>query len=286
MRKEASKDDHHLIDNPPGQNHPPALSRRPGQCSRERGTTTGILSHSRRGPSTLPLDCTCYWLGFLHCCHAIVLLETVPPIIVERSVNRHDRRGTDGGSLGGGASADPLPALSLRPSLAQRGRSTTPFPHWQREEVAALRSVAPLMREAMASSRRAQLYLQERGLPPALALASGVGYLSRTTWEQASVSVEQQSLLRRWMGCIVFPLGSPAGRGFIGRTLLRWESGMDENAHKALLDLPGAPRRWSKTNPAGWFGFDQRERLYERFSWLKAVLIAWPCWQRGFRLTW
>jgi DNA primase len=31
---------------------------------------------------------------------------------------------------------------------------------------------------------------------------------------------------------------------------------MDENAHKALLERPGAPRRWIKTNPAGWFGGD------------------------------
>jgi hypothetical protein len=120
------------------------------------------------------------------------------------------------------------------------------------------------MREALAASRRAQLYLSERSLPAVSTLASGVGYLSRIVWEQAPVSAEQQSLLRRWMGRIVFPLGSPAGQGFIGRTLLRWEPGMDENAHKAVLDLPGAPRRWIKTNPAGWFGFDQREHLLEQ----------------------
>jgi DNA primase len=28
---------------------------------------------------------------------------------------------------------------------------------------------------------------------------------------------------------------------------------MDENAHKALLDHRRKPRRWIKTNPAGWF---------------------------------
>ena len=120
------------------------------------------------------------------------------------------------------------------------------------------------MREALASSRRAQLYLTERALPPALALASGVGYLSRAAWEQAPVSKEQQRLLKRWIGRIIFPLGSPDGQGFIGRTLLKWEPGMDENAHKALLDQPGAPRRWIKTNPAGWFGFDAPACLAER----------------------
>jgi hypothetical protein len=217
---------------------------------------------------SLSIELATGW-GFCHCCHVTVLLETVPPTIVGRPVKGHDRHGTDGGTFigtlsGSGASKDHLPAPSVQPSLAQRGQSATPLPLWQREEVAALRAVAPLMREALATSRRAQLYLSERGLPPALALASGVGYLSRTVWEQAPVSAEQQSLLRRWMGRIVFPLGSPAGQGFIGRTLLRWEPGMDENAHKALLDLPGAPRRWIKTSPAGWFGFDPPGRLLEQ----------------------
>jgi hypothetical protein len=62
--------------------------------------------------------------------------------------------------------------------------------------------------------------------------------------------------LKRWIGRILFPLHSPYGQGYIGRTLLQWEPGMDENAHKALLERPGAPRRWIKTNPAGWFGGD------------------------------
>jgi hypothetical protein len=77
------------------------------------------------------------------------------------------------------------------------------------------------------------------------------------------VSKEQQKHLKRWLGRIIFPLGSPGGQGFIGRTLLKWEPGMDENTHKVLLDQPGAPRRWIKTNPAGWFGFDTPEYIAE-----------------------
>jgi len=125
-------------------------------------------------------------------------------------------------------------------------------------------AVAPLMREELASSRRAQLYLTERGIPATLALASGVGYFSRAAWEQAPVSTEHRSILKRWIGRIIFPLGSPSGQGFIGRTLLKWEPGMDENAHKALLDQQGRPRRWIKTNPAGWFGFDAPGCLAEQ----------------------
>jgi Toprim-like len=105
----------------------------------------------------------------------------------------------------------------------------------------------------LASSRRVQRYLDERGIPLANAIASGVGYLSRALWESILVPAEQHPL-QRWIGRILFPLSSPFGQGFIGRTLLKWEPGMDENAHKALLDRPGAPKRWIKTNPAGWFG--------------------------------
>jgi DNA primase len=151
----------------------------------------------------------------------------------------------------------------MHTSLVAQVRTTTSLPLWQQEEVVALRAVVPLMSEALASSRRALLYLTERALPPMLAQASGVGYLSRAAWEYAHVSNEQHQLLKRWIGRIIFPLGSPEGRGFIGRTLLQWEPGMDENAHKALLDQPGAPRRWIKTNPAGWFGFEKPACLTE-----------------------
>ena len=118
-----------------------------------------------------------------------------------------------------------------------------------------LQAVLPLMREALTSSWRAQRYLSERDIPLTSASAAGIGYLSRAVWEQLS-SPEAQHLLKRWIGRILFPLTSPYGQGFIGRTLLKWEPGMDENTHKALLDRPGAPRRWIKTNPAGWFGGD------------------------------
>ena len=121
--------------------------------------------------------------------------------------------------------------------------------------MAALQAALPVVQEALATSRRVQRYLDERGVSLTTAIAAGIGYLSRAVWEQIS-SLEAQHLLKRWIGRILFPLASPYGQGFIGRTLLKWEPGMDENTHKALLDQPGAPRRWIKTNPAGWFGGD------------------------------
>ncbi len=207
---------------------------------------------------SLSIDSSTGW-GFCHCCHATVLVTAIGSSFVSR---RNDSQGWHG--CGGEAFA-PSPGAdhrssSLRPSLLQTRPATT-LPHWQRDEVAALMAVVSWMREALTLSRRAQAYINERGIPPAIAHAARIGYVSHSAWERAPVSAEPLLLLKRWIGRIVFPLGSPDGGGFIGRTLLRWEPGMDENTHKTLLDRPGAPRRWVKTNPAGWFGFDAPGRL-------------------------
>ncbi len=219
--------------------------------------------HGSDHQRSLSIDPGTGW-GFCHSCHATVLVQPNAPVIASSQGNRCGQCRANSGGFGERASAEHLPMPSVCSYLLGRVRSTTSLPHWQQEEVAALIAVAPIMRAALASSRRVQLYLTERALPPAIALASGVGYLSRAAWEQASVSREQQHLLKRWIGRIIFPLGSPSGQGFIGRTLLKWNPGMDENAHKVLLDQPGAPRRWIKTNPAGWFGFDAPACLAEQ----------------------
>jgi len=219
--------------------------------------------HGSDHQRSLSIDLDTGW-GFCHSCHATVLVQPSASVIASGQGNRCGQYSAKSGGFADRASAEHLHPSSVRPYLLRRVRSTTPPPHWQQEEVTALVAVAPLMREALASSRRALTYLTERALPPAIALASGVGYLSHAAWEKAPVSTELQRLLKRWIGRIIFPLGSPSGQGFIGRTLLQWEPGMDENTHKALLDQPGAPRRWIKTNPAGWFGFDAPACLEEQ----------------------
>jgi len=180
---------------------------------------------------SLSIDRATGW-GFCHCCHATVLVEALSSTLVIANEGR-----------------------SLKRKAGAGQHPTTITPGWQQAELAALQAALPVMQEALASSRRAQRYLDERGVPLATASAAGIGYLARAVWEEIS-PLEAQHLLKRWIGRILFPLASPYGHGFIGRTLLRWEPGMDENTHKALLDRPGAPRRWIKTNPAGWFGGD------------------------------
>jgi hypothetical protein len=212
---------------------------------------------------SLSIDLGSGW-GFCHSCHATVLVQPMAAVIANGHRNTYGQRFAQSIVFNDGAGSEHSPPLPLRSCLSQDVRLSVPPSHWQREEVATLMRIAPSMRQALASSRRAHVYLTERGIPSMIALACGVGYLSQAVWEQAQVSREQQQLLKRWIGRIIFPLGSPGGRGFIGRTLLKWVPGMDEDTHKSLLDQPGAPRRWIKTNPAGWFGFDAPASLVEQ----------------------
>jgi len=207
---------------------------------------------------SLSIDPDTGW-GFCHCCHATVLVTPTGSGLVGGRAYAHAQRRASSTILTFPPRADHHSSPPARPSWVQHIYPATTSSRWQRDEVIALAAVAPLMCEALASSRRVWLYLNERGIPLAVARASSIGYLSRAVWEQAPT--EWRSLLTRWIGRIVFPLRSPQGQGFIGRTLLKWEPGMDENAHKALLDRPGSPRRWIKTNPAGWFGLETPELL-------------------------
>ncbi len=129
------------------------------------------------------------------------------------------------------------------------------IPAWQQEELHMLRDLDRQMCWAMAHSQRAQLYLHERGIPLQTALEAGVGYLPSTLFNSLEIGKERESLLR-WVDRILFPLNSPFGRGYIGRSLWHWQPGMNETMHKALLEQSGSPKRWIKTNPAGWFGIE------------------------------
>ena len=201
--------------------------------------------HGSDHQRSLSIDTTSGW-GFCHCCHATVLVEDDAPDVAEAL--RRSEQGSD--SLSGPpVSVDRCHPKSWPPA---RARPPASRPQWQRDEVAALSAAWPLLQEDLASAQ-ANTYLDERAIPPEIAAASGIGYLSRAGWEEAPVPPEQQSLLSRWIGRVVFPLGSPDGRGYIGRTIVRWEQGMDENEHKAILEAADITR-WIKTNPAGWFG--------------------------------
>jgi Toprim-like len=90
-----------------------------------------------------------------------------------------------------------------------------------------------------------------RGIALGIAMRAGVGYLSYDLL--ARLDAHQRHRIDRWADRMGFPLLSPLGTGFIGRSLYGWQPGMDENRHKDLLEQAAGPKRWSKTNPAGWF---------------------------------
>lgn len=153
---------------------------------------------------------------------------------------------------------------------------------WQQQERLALLDLDEPMREALAQSKRARAYLNERGIPLHIAQAAGVGYLP-TGLLRLPQAQAQRTLLRRWTDRLLFPLHTPDGQGYIGRSLWRWIPGMDEHVHKSILDQPEAPRRWMKTNPAGWSGYDPEhhprtiimvEGAFDRLALLAAGMRA------------
>src|SRR5207248_750633 len=107
---------------------------------------------------------------------------------------------------------------------------------WQQAERSLLTDLYPRMRTALASSERAQTYLQERAIPLEVAQAAGVVYLPPAALNSPDLQ-GQRPLLEKWMDALIFPLLASSGqRGYAARTLRLWEPGMDENKHKELLE--------------------------------------------------
>src|SRR6266568_5256961 len=155
---------------------------------------------------------------------------------------------------------------------------------WQQDELAMLQSMQEHMRAGLLHSQRAQAYLEQRKIPLELALATGVGYLTPTIPDTVIACSEQKGFLHRWADRLIFPLSSPAGKGYIGRSLWGWQAGMDENAHKALLEQAHAPKRWIKTNPAGWFGYEPKQ-LTERLILVEGAFDRLTLLAAGFQAT-
>ena len=155
---------------------------------------------------------------------------------------------------------------------------------WQHDELTMLLSMQEYMRAGLLHSARAQAYLEQRKVPLELAQATDVGYLPSVIPDTVMASPEQKRLLHRWTERLIFPLSSPAGKGYIGRSLWGWKVGMDENAHKGLLEQEHAPKRWIKTNPAGWFGYAPAQ-LTERLILVEGAFDRLTLLAAGFQAT-
>jgi len=196
--------------------------------------------------------------GWGHCfnaaCGATVLVAEWNRAVAKRLLQFYYRGLTSAAQPG---YQPPTNGYRYRPYVVQPMLLPPPrsIPQWQQDELLALLALDGQMRRALIRSQRARMYLSERGIPLKVALETGVGYLPSTLLNGPEMR-RQRGLLRRWTDRIVFPLNSPDGRGYIGRSLWRWQPGMNETMHKALLERPGSPKRWIKTCPAGWFGAD------------------------------
>lgn len=204
-------------------------------CHLHGGDKQRSLSISREG-----------W-GFCHNCHQRVLLQEFSPDIAQRLLRR----------ASAGQSTSRTSEQGYRQPARPQRMATPPkrAPQWQQDEQRLLLSLDGAMREALSRSWKARAYLEERALLLSVALERGMGYFPRAVLDWPELH-PHKDILCRWSDRLLFPLNSPQGRGYIGRSLWRWEPGLDENQHKAMLDQPQTPRRWRKTNPAGWFGYE------------------------------
>lgn len=187
--------------------------------------------------------------GYCHSCHAAVFVPEMNP---EEAQRRERGQGRDYRAPGmAGAHARRVTSASLLRPVATRAAmsappSATPA-DWQRRELETLIALDGRMR-ARLEDERARAYLAARHIPLEVAQACGVGYIP--------ADAKLAGHLAKWRDRLIFPLGSPDGRGYAGRSLWGWQPGMDENTHKALLEASqDAPRRWEKTYPAGWLSY-------------------------------
>ena len=190
--------------------------------------------------------------GWGHCfnasCNAMVLVAEWNPNVAARMLHSSTMGSAYKLPSSFTFATERLP-LALQPVLLH---APQPIPQWQRVEQTTLLSLEGQLHTALTSSRRAHAYLNERGVPLEVAAQTGVGYLAADMVSHCT-EAEQRSLVRRWAARILFPLESPYGHGYIGRTLWQWRPGINEQVHKVLLERGNGPRRWIKTNPAGWF---------------------------------
>jgi hypothetical protein len=136
-------------------------------------------------------------------------------------------------------------------------------PQWQQHELLALYRVYDSgFLQAALDHRLVRAYLKARRTPLAVARLTGMGYLPPAG--ELPPDIRWDGKLRTppwWCNRVIFPTGVfwPDGStrlGFCGRSLAGWRPGMAEAEHKALLEQPGAARRWLKTWPHGWFGYE------------------------------
>lgn len=198
--------------------------------------------HGGDNQRSLSIEAAGEHAGYGYChngdCHAVVF---VPELNPEEAARRE---------RGEGRAYTPrriTPAAMLRPVPRQMPAHEPTPEAWQRAELEALTRWYPRMRQRLEDDR-ARAYLEARGIPWEIADGAGVGYVPADARLGGS--------LAKWRDRLIFPLGSPAGTGYAGRSLWGWRLGMDENEHKAMLEAdPEAPRRWEKTYPAGWLGY-------------------------------
>ena len=195
--------------------------------------------------------------GWGHCynasCNATVLIQEFNREVAHDLLKKYQAVAVEPDLLTEGP--EDVEEFEPEPELPRKKPAARPATSWQQDECAALLRQSDLLCRALfdyhlADCWQAQAYLESRHIPLEVADQERLAYLPRELFNHA---FPEQPALARWSERLLFPLTSPTGRGFAGRSLWHWQLHIDEATHKAMLDEPGSPPRWLKTNPAGWF---------------------------------
>ncbi len=222
--------------------------------------------HSGDNQKSLKIDLEGEYAGFGHCfnCHERVLIVDINPDAARR--------------LGYDKDIPARHTPGVKPVPVQE--------RWQSIEMQLLQSYVPHMRKALAYERP-RAYLAQRGISFDVANEHGLMYLPTAPQKEhkgcfvdaqgKTCLMQRETLttctacrltaLYKWQDRILFPLASPDGIGFNGRTLALWQPGMDENEHRDklkehnkqmhdALDYLHEIVPYRKTNPAGYFNYD------------------------------
>ena len=94
--------------------------------------------HGSDHQRSLSIDLATGW-GFCHSCHATVLVPSMASVIASDLENSYRQRCAHNGS--DGTNTAQMAQQAMHTSLVGQVRTTTLLPHWQQEEVAALKQL-------------------------------------------------------------------------------------------------------------------------------------------------
>ncbi len=156
-------------------------------------------------------------------CNATVLIREFNHEVAERLLNRYQSIVIEPDSLTD--EPEDVEEFEPEPELPRKTPASRPARSWQQDECAALLRQSDLLCRALfdyhlADCWQAQAYLESQHIPLEIADQERLAYFPGELFPHY---FSDQPALARWSERLLFPLTSPTGQGFVGRSLWRWQ---------------------------------------------------------------